>query len=152
MEKCENFWKKKFGCLEKKFRRWYRYGTLTLVSVPYTETWFRSHTNPRPFEGEGFTYIPEKRGGGDRPPYPPQFQRHCYFTLANSLSIWFFFLLQLWSSILAKTFLLVKEFVLPCSPYVFTENEFTNFHQFFMGRKLIMYFCWIVTMLAWPCD
>ena len=37
--------KKKFRFRKKKFRLWYRYRNWTLVSVPDTETWFRSYTN-----------------------------------------------------------------------------------------------------------
>ena len=102
-----------------------------MVLVLDTGTWFRLHTNPRPFEGEGFTYIPEKiRMGAIVPPIPhiSDGPATLHWPTPSQFDFFFFcnFEVQFWR----KTFVLVKEFVLPCSPYVFTENELRTFTNF----------------------
>jgi hypothetical protein len=133
MCKFEKFWKKKSG--EKIFWLRYRYWNWTLVLVPDTETWFWSHTNPRPFEEEGFTYIPEKIGvGGYRPPYPPHFRRPCYFTLADSLSIWFFFFCNSEVQFWRKRLYLSKNLYCPAH-HMFSRKTNYELSPIFYGQE-----------------
>ena len=145
--------KKKFRCLEKKFRLLYLTEIWPWFRFPIAKPGF-GHTLFQSLLKEKVSLISQKKKGGGRssPLSPTVPTALLFYTGRVPLNLIFFFFCNSEVQFWRKTFVLVKEFVLPCSPYVFTENEFTNFHQFFMGRKLIMYFCRIVTMLVWPCD